>query len=130
MEKKVKLHADRPHSLTQQSGVTFHEVQVALAKIYIGSDDLGGKTDEVVNIERAHDARTGEDEVGKKDMVEKAVRLPKTEEEAKDIIRRFEAASPESDDNVSVSHSRKPMLMLIYGRSDNSEVSIEWACGL
>lgn len=84
---------------TRQSGISFQQVQVALAKIYIGSDDLSGKREEVVNIEKAHDARTGEDEIGKKDKMEQ-VRLPKTVDEAKEIIKRFEATSPESDDNV------------------------------
>lgn len=64
-----------------QSGVTFHEAQVALAKVYIGSDDLMGNTDEVVNIEKPHDQTTGVDQIGKKDTVEKAVPLPKTVDE-------------------------------------------------
>ena len=64
-----------------QSGVTFHEAQVALAKIYVGSDDLSGGIDEVVNIEKPHDASTKVDQIGKKDTVDRAVPLPKTVEE-------------------------------------------------
>ena len=40
-----------------------------------------GGTDEVVNIEKPHDQTTGVDQIGKKDTVEKAVRLPKTVDE-------------------------------------------------
>jgi phospholipase D1/2 len=63
--------------------VTFHEAQVALAKIYVGSDDVAGDVDEVVNIEKPHDQTTGVDQIGKKDTVEKAVRLPKTIDEVR-----------------------------------------------
>ena len=58
------------------------EAQVALAKIYIGSDDVqGGSVDEVVNIEKPHDITTSVDEIGKKETVAKAVPLPKTMDE-------------------------------------------------
>lgn len=61
--------------------MTFHEAQVALARVYVGSDDLSGGIDEVVNIEKPHDQSTKVDQIGKKDTVEKAVRLPRTVEE-------------------------------------------------
>jgi phospholipase D1/2 len=83
-----------------QSGVTFHEAQVALAKVYVGSDDVKGGDDEVVNIERPHDERTSVDQIGKKDTVAKAIKLPKTLNEAKDIIKRFQDAAVKSDKNV------------------------------
>jgi phospholipase D1/2 len=76
----------RHERLIRQSGVTFHEAQVALAKIYVGSDDVRGDVDEVVNIEQAHDQRTGVDEIGKKDSVEKAVPLPKTVDEVRKLM--------------------------------------------
>lgn len=69
--------------LNVQSGVSFHQAQVALARIYVGSDDVKGSGDEVVNIEQPHDGKTGADEIGKKDTVEKAVPLPKTIEEVR-----------------------------------------------
>ena len=89
-----------PENANSQSGVTFHEAQVALAKVYVGSDDVKGDGDEVVNIERPHDERTSVDQIGKKDTVEKAIRLPKTLDEAKDIIKRFQDAAVKSDKNV------------------------------
>lgn len=87
-------HANR------QSGVTFHQAQVALAKVYVGSDDVKGGDDEVVNIERPHDERTSVDQIGKKDTVAKAIQLPKTVDEAKDIIKRFQDGAVKSDKNV------------------------------
>ena len=77
----------RGKRLTAQSGVTFHEAQVALAKIYVGSDDLSGDTDEVVNIEKPHDQTTKVDQIGKKDTVAKAVRLPRTVDEVSRAAR-------------------------------------------
>ncbi|KAK4685290.1 phospholipase D1/2, partial [Tremellales sp. Uapishka_1] len=89
------------NQMEKRSGVTFHEAQVALAKVYIGSDDLKGSSDEVVNIEKPHDQSTSVDQIGQKDTVEKAVRLPKTVDEAKDVIHRFEQGAVKSDKNVS-----------------------------
>ena len=61
--------------------MTFHQAQVALARVYVGSDDVKGGVDEVVNIERPHDRLTGADQIGKKDTVARAVQLPKSIEE-------------------------------------------------
>lgn len=83
-----------------KSGITFHQAQVALAKIYTGSEDVSGDVDEVVNIEQPHDQTTGVDEIGKKDTVQNAVKLPKTMDEAKDIINRFQQAAQNDDKHV------------------------------
>ncbi|WVQ89447.1 hypothetical protein IAS59_003207 [Cryptococcus gattii] len=89
-------------AMEKESGITFHEAQVALAKIYTGSEDVsGGVEDEVVNIEQPHDQTTGVDEIGKKDTVQRAVRLPKTMDEAKDIINRFQQAAQNDGKHVS-----------------------------
>ena len=56
---------------------------MALARIYVGSDDVKGDIDEVVNIEQPHDRGTGADQIGKKDTVARAVQLPKTLEEVR-----------------------------------------------
>lgn len=55
--------------------------------MYIGSDDLQGTTDEVVNIEKPHDQTTAVDQIGKKDTIEKAVPLPKTVDEVGALSR-------------------------------------------
>lgn len=49
----------------------------------MGSDDVKGDIDEVVNIEQPHDRGTGADQIGKKDTVARAVQLPKTLEEVR-----------------------------------------------
>ena len=72
--------------MEKRSGVRFHEAQVALAKVYIGSEATEGKGDEVVNIEKPHDQSTSIDQIGKKDTVEKAVPLPKTIDEVRHTL--------------------------------------------
>lgn len=71
-----------------------------MAKVYVGSDDLKGEADEVVNIEKPHDQSAKIDQIGTKDTVEKAIKLPKTVDEAKSIISRFENGAIKSDRNV------------------------------
>lgn len=68
--------------------MSFHQAQVALARVYVGSDNVKGSVHgEVVNIEQPHDQTTGADEIGKKDTVEKAVPLPETIEEVSSHFR-------------------------------------------
>lgn len=54
----------------------------------------------MVNIERPHDERTSVDQIGKKDTVQKAVKLPESIDEAKEIIERFQNAAVKSDNHV------------------------------
>lgn len=68
--------------------------------MYVGSDDVKGDADEVVNIERPHDERTSVDQIGKKDTVKKAVKLPATVEEARAVIERFQNGAIKSDKRV------------------------------
>lgn len=98
-ERFASLSKIQAHHMPK-SGITFHQAQVALAKIYTGSEDVSGDVDEVVNIEQPHDQTTGVDEIGKKDTVQNAVRLPKTMDEAKDIINRFQQAAQNDDKHV------------------------------
>ncbi|EAL20780.1 hypothetical protein CNBE1430 [Cryptococcus deneoformans B-3501A] len=99
---RINTPWSRIKAMEKKSGITFHQAQVALAKIYAGSEDIsGGGADEVVNIEQPHDQTTGVDEIGKKDTVQNAVRLPKTMDEAKDIIKRFQQAAQNDDKHVS-----------------------------
>lgn len=95
-----------------QSGVTFHEAQVALAKVYVGSEDIEGDVDEVVNIEQPHDRLTGADQIGKKDTVEKAVPLPATVDEVNDSrprgVHRAYSTDPGSRRRTSSSALKMP----------------------
>jgi phospholipase D1/2 len=99
-EKGTSRITQGPNITDIQSGITFHKAQVALARVYVGSDDVKGDSDEVVNIERPHDERTAVDQIGKKDMVQKAIRLPKSLDDAKSIIKRFEEGAVHSDKRV------------------------------
>jgi phospholipase D1/2 len=54
----------------------------------------------VVNIEKPHDQTARVDQIGKKDTVESAIPLPKTVEEAKSIIERFQNGAIKGDKHV------------------------------
>lgn len=54
----------------------------------------------MVNIEKPHDQTASVDQIGKKDTVERAVPLPKTIDEAKEIIRRFQNGAIKGDKHV------------------------------
>ena len=80
----------------KESGVSYHETQVAISRIFLGdhfSDDKSGPT--VVKIRNPAekeeiDAKTGKRKTGK--VTE--VALPKTVEEARDILKRFHDKLP------------------------------------
>lgn len=88
--------------MEEQSGVTFHEAQVALARINIGEPGKQTDEDEVVYIEKAHNQKTESDDTNKQGQTaQDAVPLPRTIEEATAIIERFEAAAPRDDNFVA-----------------------------
>jgi phospholipase D1/2 len=77
--------------MERNSGVTFSEAQVALARQWIGVGDADTQTDvtiAVVQPERAPDGAVGEGGVKTEN-----VRIPATAEEARSIIARFEAGA-------------------------------------
>ncbi|CDZ98423.1 Phospholipase D1 [Phaffia rhodozyma] len=88
--------------MEKDSGVSYFEAQIALAKIWVGSDDIGDKQTDEVNI------KIPMDESGEVDQLESAdtgktvqgVKMPKTVEEAQAVIDRFEKAAPYNDDQV------------------------------
>lgn len=73
--------------MEKRSGITFHQAQAALAKIQLGD---AAEVERVV-VERPAD----EQPAGKKPVA--AAPLPKTEQEARDIIRRFQDGAPRDD---------------------------------
>lgn len=88
--------------MEERSGVTFHEAQVALARINIGERGDIADEDDVVYIEKAHNQKTESDDTNKQGKTaQAAIPLPKTVEEAKAIIERFEAAAPQDDCLIS-----------------------------
>nr|XP_019003723.1 phospholipase D [Kwoniella mangroviensis CBS 8507]OCF67184.1 phospholipase D [Kwoniella mangroviensis CBS 8507] len=116
--------------MEERSGVTFHEAQVALAKVYVGSDDVAGGQDETVNIEQPHDQTDGVDQINKKDTVQKAIKLPKTIDEAKQIIERFQNGRSNDDKHVSDNvgqHALQDTTSLVDEQWDGTEEE-ELAC--
>ncbi|WVQ75129.1 hypothetical protein IAR50_004738 [Cryptococcus sp. DSM 104548] len=97
---RINYPYGRIKRMEERSGVTFQEAQVALAKIYVGGEDTKSDKDEFVNIEQPHDQTTDAGDIGKKET-QKAVKLPKTVDEAKAIIEKFQAASANDDKHVS-----------------------------
>ncbi|GMK53499.1 hypothetical protein CspeluHIS016_0100850 [Cutaneotrichosporon spelunceum] len=87
--------------MEENSGVTFHEAQVANARLFVG--EPGEEPDNaVVYIEKTHDELTPVAGTNKKKKTaEDAVPLPKTVEEATAIIEKFESGAPRSDVPVS-----------------------------
>ncbi|KAE8226465.1 hypothetical protein CF319_g941 [Tilletia indica] len=90
--------------MEQNSGVSFHVAQAALARIYAGDAYTPGQT---VKIKNPATDVAKVDENGKKlPIVIAEVKLPETIEEARDIVRRFEEAAPRDDLEVkdSIAH--------------------------
>ncbi|KAK0566182.1 hypothetical protein OC844_000851 [Tilletia horrida] len=90
--------------MEQRSGISFHQVQVALARIYAGD---GYKPGQKIKIKNPATDVEKTDENGKKlPIVVAEVELPATVEEAEDLIRRFQDAAPRDDREVrdSVAH--------------------------
>lgn len=86
------------------SGVSFHEAQVALARLYVG--EPGGDSadeDEVVYIEKPHDQTTAGDATNqKKKTAEDSVKLPRTIADAQEIIDKFTQAAVRDDSDMWV----------------------------
>ncbi|WWD04171.1 hypothetical protein V865_002237 [Kwoniella europaea PYCC6329] len=116
--------------MEERSGISFHEAQVALAKVYVGSEDVAGGQDETVNIEQPHDQTDGVDQINKKDTVQKAIKLPKTIDEAKQIIERFQNGRSNDDKHVSDNvgqHALQDTTSLVDEQWDGTEEE-ELAC--
>ena len=81
--------------MEEKSGVTYHQTQVALARIFLGDHGYQSGPKRVA-IKKAGPEVDSSD---KKPVKIEFVDLPETEQEALDIIRRFQDAAPE-DCNV------------------------------
>ncbi|KAL7424937.1 hypothetical protein Q5752_000624 [Cryptotrichosporon argae] len=105
---RINSPADAIKRMEERSGVSFHEAQIALAKIYMGDNVKEGYN--TVTIEQAHDAHTNADETGKKGSAQTQVKLPQTVEEAKEIIQRFQNGAEKSDEHISDNIGQHAML--------------------
>jgi phospholipase D1/2 len=103
--------------MEEKTGVTFHQAQVALARKWIGNISVDWKKDETsayqltedkTNPNRVHTVAINAPKPTKDGIVEEGeasnvveVKVPETEEEADEILRKFEAAASRNDDEVS-----------------------------
>jgi phospholipase D1/2 len=84
--------------MEQKSGIRFHEAQVALARQWIGNMDAkaGQWVPTEVDIRIPEEANGGL--TAKKEEVKtEKIRIPPSEEEARQIIARFEAAAQDGE---------------------------------
>ena len=99
--------------MEQKSGISFHEAQVAAARIFLGKEGYVSKK-ATVSIRIADDKNRKDDEKEKGKGIQE-VSLPQTTEEAMEILKKFEAATPPQDGSVrdsiaaNVLHGQKPI---------------------
>ena len=88
--------------MEQNSGVSFHEAQVALARQWIGQPFPGVKVQDKVYIKKP--PTTGEALTEDKSKVEvEEIPLPETEDDARQIVERFERGADDirGDEDVA-----------------------------
>lgn len=78
--RKTAFSRKLTHLFSLQSGISFHEAQVAMARIWIGHDG-SGHHEEVVTLERPKDETGDPNQTGEKQKVSEPVKMPKTLEE-------------------------------------------------
>jgi phospholipase D1/2 len=92
--------------MEKNSGVTFLEAQAALARIWLGESYGQPNVQEKVSIKIPQETQEGVVEASKESNKKiEEVRLPKTMDEAKAIVRRFEHGSDNIRDDENVSDS-------------------------
>ncbi|KIY47816.1 phospholipase D/nuclease [Fistulina hepatica ATCC 64428] len=97
--------------MEQNSGVRFYEAQVALAKQYIGADP--NQKDVKLRVPKSEASGPALDaKEDKKDVDVLTIPLPETEEEAREVVSRFEHGSDaiRDDENVSDAVGQHAML--------------------
>ncbi|KAG8871679.1 hypothetical protein FRC20_010301 [Serendipita sp. 405] len=85
--------------MEEKTGITFHQAQVALARKWIGKIDESWVQEDVA-IKAPLPTKDGLVEEGNASKIE-PVKYPETEEEADQILAKFEAAASRKDDDVS-----------------------------
>ena len=89
--------------MEERSGVTFHQAQVALARLWVGSLDDGEQEVKHVVIKEPEATAEGITVSEATKVKSETFELPKTQREARDIIDRFEkgAEGLRGDEEVS-----------------------------
>lgn len=94
--------------MEQNSGVTFHEAQIALARQWIGKNYLTQDVPQEVFVKIPQETQEGIVVSDKTPMKTEKVRVPASYEAAVDIVRRFESGSDPipRDEDVAASVSQ------------------------
>lgn len=79
-----------PRSCLFQSGVSYHDAQVALAREWVGTDSVGDEKADTINITIPVDEKGQLNQMEATDGGQKihAVKMPKTAAEAKEIVKK------------------------------------------
>lgn len=89
--------------MERNSGVTFLQAQVALARIWLGESYFAsnGQKSVKIKVPQVQEGIVESSKEAKQDIQE--IKMPESEEEAKEIVRRFEngARGVRGDENVS-----------------------------
>jgi phospholipase D1/2 len=125
-----RINTSRVREMEKKSGIGFHQAQVAAARVYLGEQGMVGGQQKVA-IRAAEDTSQGDkkkDKDGKtKAKVIEEVELPKTIDEAMEILRKFQSAVPEADEHVkdsiagNVLHGQTPIKDEPWPSSDEEE---------
>lgn len=85
----------------KQSGVLFHEAQIALARSWMGDSDLRNIPD--VLVQKASETKEGITVTDATEQKQERVKVPASSEEAKEIVQKFEdgAKAVRGDQEVS-----------------------------
>ncbi|MCO5588220.1 hypothetical protein L7F22_042175 [Adiantum nelumboides] len=108
-----RIQSAHVREMEEKSGITFHEAQVAAARIFLGKEGYVSKK-ATVSIRIADDKNRKDNDKEKGKGIQE-VPLPQTTEEAMEILKKFEAATPPQDGSVrdsiaaNVLHGQKPI---------------------
>ncbi|PWN47065.1 phospholipase D/nuclease, partial [Violaceomyces palustris] len=96
--------------MEEKSGVSYHQAQVALARIFLGDQGYASGSTKVAIKQWVNDSTLpppGSKSKGGGSTVTKIaeVEMPKTEEEAREILKRFQQAAPTEEEGYRVRDS-------------------------
>lgn len=91
--------------MEQNSGVTFHEAQIALARQWVGRNFYGKDTPQEVYVKVPQEAKTGITVTEETSVKKDKVPLPQSIEAARQVIAQFESGAQNLQSNARVADS-------------------------
>lgn len=124
-----RINLSRVREMEKASGISFHQAQVAAARVYLGEQGYVGNKQKVAIRSAAETRGNAEkDDSGKtKAKTIEEVDLPKTIDDAMEILRKFQTAVPAADDHVkdsiasNVFHGQTPIKDEPWPSNDEEE---------